>query len=215
MAEPKLELYHFPSACSRVSICALEMAELEYELKLVNLAVNEQTTPEYLKISPFGKVPLMLIDGEAMVENSAIVTFVAALRPDAGILPSARIPRMQAEAVGGMSFCGGTLHPQIRGILNPQRVSNGDHEATREKSRELLTKSYRYAEDRLAERDWWLGERSIVDVYLEWTVSVARTAKFDLDAYPRLSGLEQRLAGMPAFERMQAVEQRSRKALGL
>ncbi|WP_375383561.1 glutathione S-transferase N-terminal domain-containing protein [uncultured Sphingomonas sp.] len=81
MTSPTLTLHHFPGACSQVSVCALEMAELSYSLKLVNLANNEQTGPEYLAISPLGKVPLLLIDGKPLTENSAILTYIAALRP--------------------------------------------------------------------------------------------------------------------------------------
>ena len=75
MTDPSLTLYHFPGACSQVSVRALEMAGLAYSLELVNLGKNEQTGPEYLAISPLGKVPVLLIDGRPLTENSAILTY--------------------------------------------------------------------------------------------------------------------------------------------
>ena len=215
MTDPKLILYHFPGACSRVTVCALEMAGLAYELELINLFAGKQTEPEYKMISPLGKVPLMMIDGEPMAENLGIITYIEALRPDAGIFPANASPRMRGEAVGGMAFCSGTVHPQIRGITNPQRVTAGDLEGVREKSRELLHKSYAYAQKRLAANGWWLGELSIVDIYLDWTASVARNGGFDMSAYPLVNGLESRLADVPAYARMQAEEKDSRSKLGL
>lgn len=215
MTDPQLVLYHFPGACSQVAVCALETAGLSYTLKLVDLAAGAQTEPDYLAVSKLGKVPLLLIDNEPLAENAAILTYIAALRPDAGLFPADPSPRMRAEAVGGLSFCGGTLHPQIRGLANPQRITTGDGEPVRERSRALATKSFGYAEARLAERGWWLGEESIVDVYLNWAFTVARKAGLEIAPFPLLSGLEDRLSERPAFVRMQAKERESRAALGM
>ncbi len=211
-----LVLHHFPGACSQVAVCALEMAGLSYRLELVDLPKNAQASPEYLKISPLGKVPLLVIDGVGLSENAAILTYIAALAPDAGIFPADPSPRAKAEAVGGLSFCGGTLHPTIRGLANPQRVTTGDGEGVREQSRYLANKAFGYAERRLAECGWWLGTVSIVDVYLNWAFYVARKAKLEVIPFPLLNDLASRLADqLPAFRAMQAEEATSRATLGL
>ena len=101
MSDPILKLFHFPGACSQVAVCALEMAELDYTLELVNLQQGAQTRPDYLAVSPLGKIPLMMIDGEPMAENSGILTFIAALRPDAGIFPADPWPRKRGGGGGG------------------------------------------------------------------------------------------------------------------
>ena len=209
MNDPELVLYHAPNACSRVTVCALEMAGLDYRLELVSLARGEQLTDAYKMVSALGKVPAMMVDGVPLLENSAMLTLIHALRPEAGVFPRDPSPRMLADGVGGLSFCAGTLHPIIRGLANPQRLTAGDGEPVREKSRELAAKSYAYAESRLAERSWWLGKLSIVDVYLDWTMSVARRAGFDFGPFPELQRLEERLMAVPAYVRMREEEQRS------
>lgn len=215
MAQAKLVLYHFPGACSQVAVCALEKAGLEYRLELVNLAKGDQGKPDYLAVNPLGKVPLLMIDGEPLSENAAILTYIAALRPDAGLFPSDDDARMRAEAVGGMSFCGGTLHPIVRGLANPGRLTTGEGAPVREKSTELANKSFKQAEQRLASRGWWLGEGSIVDVYLNWAFGVARRAGFDTAPFPLLDGLAARLGKRPAFARMQEIDAQARVKLGL
>lgn len=215
MTTPDLTLFHFPGACSRVSVCALETAGLPYELKLVNIAAGEQSAPAYQQVSALGKVPALLVDGEPLLENAAILTLIHALRPDAGVFPPDADPLARAEAIGGLSFCGGTLHPLVRGVVNPQRMTTGDGEPVRAKSRELAAKSFAYAERRIAERGWWLGTLSIVDVYLDWAFGVARNGGFAVEAYPELRRLGDRLTALPAYGRMQEVERQSRAALGL
>ncbi len=210
-----LLLYHFPGACSQVAVCALEMAGLPYRTELVDLAKGGQLEPGYLAVSPLGKVPMLLVDGVPLAENAAILTFIAASAPHAGIFPADPTPFMAAEAVGGMSFCGGTLHPQVRGLANPARLSTGDPDGVRAQSRILLKKSLGYADARLADRGWWLGTVSIVDVYLDWAASVARRNGFD-GPYPQLDALAGRLReALPAFVAMEAKNAAARATLGM
>lgn len=201
MTCPDLVLHHYPGACSRVSICALEWAELPYRVELVDLAAGAQSSPAYRARSALGKVPMLEIDGEPLLENAAILTFVDALRPEAGLFPRSADSRGRAEAIGGLAFCGGTLHPAVRGLANPQRLTTGDGEAVRERSRELLGKAFAYADARLGANGWWLGERSIVDVYLDWAFGVARNAGWDPAPFPRLNDFGRRLADIPAYRR--------------
>lgn len=212
-SQPELTLYHFPNACSQVAVCALEAAGLEYGIELVDLAGGEQNGAAYKAINPLGKVPLLLIDGQPLTENVAILTYIAGLRPDAELLPVARDPLVHAQAIGGMAFCGGTLHPIIRGMANPQRMTTGEGGPVREKSIELADKSYQQAEARLAAYGWWLGAWSIVDVYLNWTLSVALNAGYDASKFPTLLALPERLTTIPAFVRMQEVNSAGRAAL--
>ena len=213
--QPDLTLYHFPGACSQVAVFALEQAELAHTLKLVNLPRNEQSQADFLAISPMGKVPTLVIDGSPLTENAAILTYIAALRPDAGLFPDDPAPRMRAEIVGGMAFCGGTLHPQVRGIANPSRLTTGDGAPVREKATALAEKSFAYADRRIGEQGWWLGQWSVVDAYLSWAFSTARNAGFDAAPFPELGKLPERLGAIPAYARMVEGEKRARATLGL
>jgi glutathione S-transferase len=150
-----------------------------------------------------------------MAENAAILTYISALRPDSGVFPRDPSPWALAETIGGLSFCAGTVHVQVRGLANPARLTVGDVEPVREKSRMLAEKSFAYAERRLVERGWWIGTLSIVDVYVDWAFSVARKNGFDITPYPTLATLPERLtAALPAYARMLAEEDRSCKTLG-
>lgn len=213
--QPELTLYHFPNACSQVVVCALEAAGLAYALELVDLASGQQTSPAYLAVNPLGKVPLLLVDGTALAETAAILTFIALTRPDAGLIPVTGDLRLRAEAVGGMAFVGGTLHPVVRGIANPQRMTTGETGPVREKSVQLADKAFALAERRLATTGWWLGEWSIIDVYLNWAFGVARRAGYETAAFPTLESLADRLEGRPGFDRMLQVNAGARTTLGI
>jgi glutathione S-transferase len=207
MADPDFVLYHSPGACSQVTVCALEMAGLPYRLELINVMAGEQHSAEYLAISPHGKVPYAVIDGKGLNENIAIISFIAELRPESGIFPVITSARDRAEIISGLSFCSGTLHPQVRGIFAPQRYTDGETAGVKQKSMELGKKSYKYANQRLAERGWWLGVPSIIDVYLNWTASVATKGGFA--QFPHIQALPERLKQLPAFVAMLKEEANS------
>ena len=76
----------------------------------------------------------------------------------------------------------------------------------RSKATALAKKSFAYAKSRLASTGWWLDSWSLVDVYLNWAVSVARKTGFDFQAYPAIDGLRSRLADLAAFRRMLEIE---------
>jgi glutathione S-transferase len=210
---PALVLYHFPGACSQVCVFALEHAGLPYGLQLVDLQSNEQTKPGYTEMSPLGKVPALTIGGVVLTENAAIQTYIAALRPQAGLFPENPSPLAAARQQAGLSFCGGALHPTVRGMVNPQRITDGDPEGVRRKSMELAKKSFAYAEKHLAETGWWLDQWSLVDVYLNWAISVARSTGFDFTPYPTLESLRLRLSKLQAFGRMLKIDEQSHATL--
>lgn len=210
---PHLTLYHFPGACSQVCVFALEHADLPYELRLVDLKSNEQAQPAYAAISALGKVPALVIDDVVLTENAAIQTYIAELRPQAGLFPLDASPLAGGRQQAGLSFCGGTLHPIVRGLANPSRITDGathsDIDGVRRKATYLANKSFGYAEKHLASADWWLGSWSVIDVYLNWAVSVAASAGFDFTPFPMLRGLRARLMAQPAFQRMLTIDEQS------
>lgn len=215
MSNPKLRLYHFPGACSQVSRCALDIAGLDYELAIVNLAKGEQASADYARIAPLAKVPTLVIDGEPLSENAAILVYVAALRPETGVLPLAATPRQVAEIQSGLTFCGATLHPQVRGLANPARFTTGDIAPVHERSMELAQKSFAFADRRIEEKEWWLGEFSIIDVYLNWTFMVASHGGFPREQCPNLVGLAQRLMQRPIVAHAIGWDFERRAELGL
>jgi glutathione S-transferase len=211
MTSPDLVLFHSHRACSQVTICALEIAELPYKIEVIDLRAGEQRLQEHLQRSPLGKVPVLMIDGSPLLENVGILSYIAALRPEKDVLPANTQPLARAEAISGLSFCSSTLHPQIRGIANPGRLTTGDVDGVRAQSLDLAAKSFGYAEERLAHRKWWLGQFSIVDVYLNWAFNVACRAGFDGARLPTLSGMEARLMEFEAFRRMRDIEEQAGK----
>lgn len=91
-----LKLYHaIGSPASRACLMVIRQLELPVGVKLVNLATGEQNDPEFLKINPLHKVPV-LVDGDfVLTESRAILGYlVNQFQPDSNLYP--KDPRARA-----------------------------------------------------------------------------------------------------------------------
>jgi len=68
-----IKLYDHPDCpfCQKVRVVLAEK-ELEFERVHVDLRAGEQRTPEFLKMNPYGKVPV-LVDDDLVVYDSTII----------------------------------------------------------------------------------------------------------------------------------------------
>ena len=58
-------------------------------------AIGGHCSPAWQAVSALGKVSAMMLEGEPLLEDAAILSLVHALRPDAGVFPRDTDPRGQ------------------------------------------------------------------------------------------------------------------------
>ena len=82
-----MRLYEFgPTRSIRVR-WTLQELEADFESVIVNLRAGEHRRPEFLKLSPAGKVPVLVDDDLVLTESVAIVLYLANKYPEKGLLP--------------------------------------------------------------------------------------------------------------------------------
>ena len=110
-----LTLYYGPGACSMASHIVLEESGEKYEPKRMDLAKGEQRTPDYLKMNPLGRVPLLQLDnGEPLAENTAILPYLGK-RFD--LWPTD--PTAEAKALSTIGFFASSVHPAHAHVGRP------------------------------------------------------------------------------------------------
>ena len=92
-----MRLYEFGPTRSIRARWTLQELGVEFEPITVNLVAGEHRRPEFLKINPAGKLPV-LVDGDlALTESVAIVLYLAEKYPEKGLLPADLIGRAQVN----------------------------------------------------------------------------------------------------------------------
>jgi glutathione S-transferase len=206
-----LRLYHFPGACSRVTMTALEATGCDYEDVMVNLMAGDHLKPDYRTANPRGKVPALLIDGQLLTENAAILSWIDMTWPDAGLLPKADDAFGKAKYLSDLFWLSSVWHPSVRAMKMPVRWTVGEVEPVRERGRDLLNPLVDALDTRLAHGPWYYGERwSIVDVYFYWAYTTAEEGGYDFAARNHINRHRKTIEAIPAFIATRAREAAAR-----
>jgi glutathione S-transferase len=154
----ELILYHAPGACARVSLNALEECELDYELRMLNMAKGEQKSASYKAVNPKGKVPALVVDKHLLTENAAILSYLHARIPTAELLPATSDPFIGASHLSDVIWCSATVHPMVRQIRMPIRYTDGETDGIRAKGIEYFSDVMTIVDKRLSDSQWWYGQ---------------------------------------------------------
>lgn len=104
-----MNLFYANGTVSIAPAIALLEAGQEHKLTRLDFAIAEQTKPDYLAINPKGRVPaLALADGTVLTETGALLEYIAALAPDAMLVPAA--PEHAAHMRSVMYYLAATMH---------------------------------------------------------------------------------------------------------
>ena len=91
-----MKLYGFAGTRSQRALWGLKELDADFEFVSVNLLAGEHKRPEFLRVNPAGKVPV-LVDGDRVIpESAAIVLYLADKYPEKALLPIDLALRAQA-----------------------------------------------------------------------------------------------------------------------
>lgn len=198
-----MKLYYFPHACSLAPHIVLRELALPFELVRVdNQAKTTANGEDFLQINPKGYVAALQLDsGEVLTEASAILQYLADLKPTAGLAPAngswARV-RLQewlnfiaTEIHGGLAvFFNAAIQGEVRAMF----------QAT-------LFKRLAILEQTLVGQEYLLGTQySVADAYLFVVLRWAAFHDIDLGAWPALAAFQQRIGQRPAVVAALAAE---------
>lgn len=193
-----LQLYRHPlSGHAHRAQLALGLLGLPYELMEIDLKKGEQKTPEFLKISPFGQVPVLVDDGTAVFDSNAILVYLAT-RYDAQErrwLP--RDPITQASVQAWLSVAAGQIAfgPAAARLINVFGVQRDPKEAIA-RAHALLGVMERH----LAGRTFLVGDApTIADIAGYSYIWAAPEGDVDLAAYPAVRSWLARIEALPGF----------------
>lgn len=204
----ELTLFHLPGACSRVTLTALEQVGLPYQDRMIDLAKGQQYSPDFLALNPRGKIPALLVDGQLLAENAAILSYLHMRWPQAGLMPQAADSFASAQQLADLFWLSSFWHPTVRALRMPVRWTTGDPAPVQERGTQLLAGPLAAMDQRLRQQDWWYGsDWSICDTYFYWNYTTAEEGGLLLQDMAGISAHRQRVKAHPAFQRAIVREQ--------
>jgi glutathione S-transferase len=122
-------LHYYPANANASPHILLEDIGAQYELLLVDRAVNGQKSKEYLKINPMGRIPTLVDRDIVLFEAAAIVLHLVDAHPDAGLAPKVGTPE-RAKFYQWLTFLTNSLQEELMIYQYPERLAGDDAAAT-------------------------------------------------------------------------------------
>jgi GSH-dependent disulfide-bond oxidoreductase len=194
-----IDLYTWKTPNGRKVSIALEELGLPYTVKPVNITKGEQFLPEYLKLSPNGKIPAIhdTDTGVSLMESGAILLYLADKtgrlipKDKAGYWSAMEWMMWQMAGLGPML---GQLHQFVK--FNPGKSAFGEERYLKEGNR-----LYGVLDRRLEGREFILGDLSVVDIAAWPWISRFDWQTIKIRDYPNVCRWYLALADRPAFKK--------------
>jgi glutathione S-transferase len=204
-----MKLYYFPGACSlSPHIVALE-AGIPLQLEKTDITTKlTESGEDFGKINPKGYVPTLMLDnGEVLTEGTAIVQYLADLKPESGLAPAnGTLPRYRLQEMLG--YINSELHKNYSPLFSPDTADQ-----VRQQRKDYLLKRYTLLNDVLAGQPYLLGESfTAADAYLFTITNWAGHVGLDLSRFAALADFQQRVASRPAVQAALVAEGLAEKA---
>jgi len=189
-----------PSANSdRVKIVLHEKG-LAYQRVTLDLAKKEQKQPEFLKLNPYGKVPVINDNGKVLFESCIINEYLDEQYPNPPLMP--KDPYLRARGRVLVDYGLRYMHEPYWALRGEMLKKESERDQTiigetRRSLRELM----HYLEEALGDKPYFLGELSLTDIDL-----LARFFRFEDygalpdSSLPQLSDWLQKMKQRPSVK---------------
>jgi glutathione S-transferase len=199
------KLYYAPGTCALASHITLEEAGASYATERLDFKSNQQTSPEYLKLNPKGRVPTLVTDHGILTETPAMLAFIAQSFPKAKLAPlEDAFAFAQVQAFN--SYLCSTVHVAHAHKGRGYRWATEESSFADMKRKVPQTVGACFALIAL-KGPWVMGEQyTVCDPYLFTLALWLEGDSVDLAALPKVADHRKRMSERPAVKKVLAEE---------
>ena len=201
-----MKLYFAPNSRAVRIAWLLEELGLEYELEKYTVGDRALRTPEYYKIHPMGRIPVLEDGGTRIYESGAIVQYLLARHGNGKFVPDVNDPSFP-EYLQWLHYAEGSIMGQVNilvveTILLPPEKRN---DVNVNRALKLLRVALGNVNNRLQDREYLTGTFSGADIMTGHACFGAMKAGAGIDDYEHLNAYINRLLKRPALEKARSL----------
>jgi glutathione S-transferase len=202
-----MKLYDYPQCPfgQKVRIVLAEK-DLSYEMVFVDLRKGEQRRPEFLKMNPFGKVPVLVDDDTIVYDSTIINEYLEDEYPHPALLPEDSGLRAKARMLEDYADLAFTLPVGV--LMAEVRKPEGERDMERvRRAREEVERALTHLNACLGEGPYLVGEFSIADAAFAPRLMVLQAVGVELKPeWDPLRRWIERLAQRPSIRALEGLE---------
>ncbi|MEL7079346.1 MAG: glutathione S-transferase family protein [Cyanobacteria bacterium J06648_1] len=197
-----LQFYYHPlSPLSRRVWIALLEKEIQFEPIIINLADGEQFKPDFLKISPFHHVPVIVDDGLRVLESLAILDYLESKYPQQPLLP-----RDPAQ-IANVRMAQMVANNELSSLVIPLMVETEDSPQLAQ-ARRKIKRIVKFLAELLGNNPYFGGDRfSLGDIVAGNSILLVGKLGFDLSQFETIECWCDRLMQREAWQQTQPNDQ--------
>jgi glutathione S-transferase len=161
-----IKLYDFKSSpnCQRVKVVLAEK-NLPYEIVPIDLTKKEQKNPGYLKLNPYGKVPVLTDDSTVLYESLVINEYLEEKYPNPPLMPKDPAKKAKGRILidYGMAHFD-SAYQKLR--MELMKEAKEQSQPVIDGAKADLKKLLQRFEEELGDQQYLLGDFSLVDADL-------------------------------------------------
>jgi glutathione S-transferase len=170
---------------------------VEFESYEVDL---ENKSEEFLKASPTGKVPVVVVDGDSIYESNVVNQYLDEVADDPRLMPED--PKRRAYARIWMAFADTTFFPAL--FVASVGRERGFSEERISEALEKLKTALQKLEEQLKDRDYLADEYSLADIAHAGNFvrlrELEERGEVSLDWYPSVEAWMERLESRESYK---------------
>ena len=204
--EIRMKLYFAPNSRAVRIAWLLEELGLEYDVEKYKVGDRALRTPEYYKIHPMGRIPVLEDGGTRIYESGAIVQYLLARHGDGKFVPDVNDPSFP-EYLQWLHYAEGSIMGQVNilvveTILLPPEKRN---DVNVNRALKLLRVALGNVDNRLQDREYLTGTFTGADIMTGHACFGAMNAGAEIDDYEHLNAYINRLLKRPALEKARSL----------
>ena len=170
---------------------------IDFEVNEVDLSNKSE---EFLRVSPYGKVPVLSVNGTSLYESNIVNEYLDEVYSSPRLMPES--PEERASVRSWMAFADDYFFPSISGVrMGPQR---GYSEEQIQEARERLDDALSRLEHQLESRQYLLGEYTLADIAHAGNFGrlrgLAESGNVPLHKYPNVTAWMERVESRESYK---------------
>jgi len=170
---------------------------IDFEVNEVDLSNKSE---EFLRVSPYGKVPVLSVNGTSLYESNIVNEYLDEVYSSPRLMPES--PEARASVRSWMAFADDYFFPPIFGVrMGPQR---GYSEEQIQEARERLDDALSRVEHQLESRQYLVGEYTLADIAHAGNFGrlrgLAESGDVPLHKYPNVTAWMERVESRESYK---------------
>jgi glutathione S-transferase len=180
---------------------------LSYELVPVDFTKGEHRRPEFLRLNPYGRVPV-LVDEDTVVYDSTIINeYLDDEYPDPPVLPRIEFSSLRARARIFEDFADTSFTPQVGQLMAEMVKTEAERDQGRlQRLRQTIERVMDYVNRELQGQNFLAGEFSVADIGFVPRLVVLKEIGIDVNAgRNNVEAWMRRLLDRPGIQGLEGV----------